>query len=422
MSGSNKGPTKQGKWVKTLRNGGLVLLALVVLLAGRNWILGYNDPGVKLMHGTVRALQDKNPEFQLTLSLEDVDKEYRFLEDMELQVAGGIKGDKISSMLHIKNGRHDYAEAVMSIQGDNVFFDLEDLYKDILYVELGSDANNLEDALVFLDYLKDLNIKGVKWKNYGKIFTEEMGSNIDKKGSDIILTLDIEDLCHAFEAMIDEAEDDRDLKEGLKNALIKMFEKMEKDDVTLMTLMSSSSDAITGIEDNWDELYEDLMDNLRSLVQYESDQEYDYYSYYSQSPLAALEDTPIDGQELRFSFFLGKLTKVETLVDMGDMDLSLELKLNKGYKAKTYKTSKAELLDDMDSKEVANMSSSIMKQVFKNIEEDKDFVEGLEDTRFFKFIKQMIGIKGLDDLFDRIEDGDLDELMYLLPYGFSTRF
>ena len=210
------------------------------------------------MHGTVKALQESNPEFELVLSVEEADGEFEFLNDVKIEVAGSMRKEDLAAVASIKYGKKDLAEAGIAYQEGNVFIDLMDLYDEVMYADTGYAENSIKELVAMKEYLQDLDIKGVNWKTYGKIFTDEMGRNINKDGSDVLLTMDIKDLSSAFEKMLDEAEDDKDLKEGLQKSLEKMLKAMIKDDFEIDGADKKDfEDALDEMDENCKRRWED---------------------------------------------------------------------------------------------------------------------------------------------------------------------
>lgn len=316
--------------MKFLKLIGLVMILAVVVGFGRNWYLGLNDPGMKLMHGTVKTLQTKNPEMSVKVSFEKTRGDYEFLEYVTFELAGGIDKEDLSAKALIKYSKDDLAEGAISYQSGNMFIDLMDLYDGLMYMD-ASEAEDFITSLIGLKgYLQDLDIKGVNWKTYGKIFTEEMGRSIEKDGSDVLLTLNTRDLYYAFDAMLEEAEDDQDLKEGLQEAMIDMFKAMIKDDFEMDGMSQSDwEEGLEYIENNWDQAYDELLYGLRDFVEYD---------------LEDLAYTPLADQEIKFSFSFNKLTAIETTVDLDDMQMKIALDLKDGYQAKSYKVKKQKTL------------------------------------------------------------------------------
>ena len=391
--------TSKSKYGKPIKIFGIVVIALIVLTFGRNMILGYNDPGVKLFHGTVKALQESKPEFELVLSVEDADKNMSFLEDMSLEFAGSMKNDELSGKMLLKNGRKDLAEGVVAYKDENVFIDLMDLYDDVMYMDASYMSEDIKAMFEMKDYLQDLDIKGVKWKTYGKIFTDEMGSNIEKDGSDVVLTLDTRDMTKAVEAMYEEALDDKDLKNGGKKALEKMMEKMIKDDFEIgYTHKGDFEDSIDYFNENWDDAYEELLYNIKDAAM---------------DIIYELDYSDFADQEMRFSFTFNKLTGIESVMALDGLEIKAELSLKDGYNAKSYKTKKAEDLTDFDDKDSAKMLSEVLKNVLKNIEKDKDLVKDIERSSVFQMLSWSFGIEDMDDLMDYIEDSGIESLMYM---------
>lgn len=389
--------------MKFLKLIGLVIILAVVVAFGRNWYLGLNDPGMKIMHGTVKTLQTKNPEMTLNISFERTSDEFEFLENVSIQLAAGIDKEDLSAKALVKYNKDDLAEGAISYQSANMFIDLMDLYDELMYMD-ASEAESMISSLISLkNYLQDLDIKGVNWKTYGKIFTEEMGRSIEKDGSDVILTLNTRDLYYAFEAMLDEAEDDKDLKEGLQKALIDMFEEMIKDDFEMDGMSTRDwEEGLDFVENNWDQAYEELMYGLREFVEYDLDD---------------LDYSPLADQEIRFSFSFNKLSAIETYIDLDDMQMRVAMDLKDGFNAKSYKVRKAENIEDYDPRDVEYMMEDVMKNLLENIKDNKDLVEDIENTSLFTMYASWYGIKDFDEfveiIFEEGFDSILNELMYM---------
>lgn len=400
--------------IKYLKYVGVFLAAVVVFSVARNFMLGYNDPGVKLMHGAVEALQESKPEFELRVTVEEADSSKRFLEGMTLEVGASVRKDEISAKAGIKNGKKDLAEAGISYQEGNLFIDLMDLYDDYLYMDMGPMEDNMTGVLALKDYLQDFKVKGVKWKTYGKIFTEEMGKNIDKDGSDVVLTLDLKDMSYAFDAMLDEAEDDKDLQEGLKEAIDDMLDDMIKDDFEFNGYDKRDFEGTKKLMDgNWDNLYNAFIQQMRNYS------DLDYYQ-----GLSDLEYTPLEDLDLRFTFSFGKLTGVETTIEEDGMKLKVDLNLKDGFNAKTYKVKKAEDLADFDRKDFEKVISKVIDQIGDNIKKDKDLVREIEKSAPMKAL-EWYGVEDFDDLQNYIEENliyefDMPRFNYNYDDGAST--
>jgi hypothetical protein len=389
--------------LKLLKILGLVIILAVVLAFGRNWYLGLNDPGMKLMHGTVKTLQTKNPEMTVHISFDKTSKELEFLENLSIEIAGGIDKEELSGKAMVNYNKKDLAEGGISYQSGNMFVDLMDLYDELMYVD-ASEAEAMITSLIQLkDYLQALDIKGVNWKTYGKILTEEMGRSIEKDGSDVLLTLNVRDLYYTLDAMLNEAEEDEDLKEGLQEALVVMFEKMIKDDFEMDNMSTRDwEEGLEFINDQWDEAYEELLYGLREFVEYD---------------LEDLEYSPLADQEIRFSFSFNKLTAIETHMDLEDMQMKIVVDLKDGYHAKSYKVKKAENIEDFDARDVEYMMKDVMENLVDNIKGNKDLVKDIESTSLFNMYASWYGIDSFDELMEVIfEDGFdtiLNELMYI---------
>lgn len=387
----------------------VVFIGFVIFLSAIFFIL-FNNPSIKLIYGTYKALHEPNPEFTLEVSIEKTAKKYDVLEGFDIKISASMSEMNLSSHGEVNYDTKNLAEVTLVYKDENLFIDLGSLYEPVLYSGAVDNNRWIEPLVLMKGYLKNIELNGVKWFKYLRIIDNEMKNNIVKDKKDILLTLNLKDLSRMFEKLLDEAAFDKDLKESLKKSLRIMLEDMIEDDFKFSSFEKSDFvDLIGTLDEDFDKIYDDMVGHGRRIFQYNGDNDHGLN-------ISDLENGPLDGQTFRFSFDFYKLTGIEAVFDGKEIEISTNLKLVDDQRYQTYQVVTSNHLNDYDLKDVGYLISEIGKNLMNNINNNNSLVEKLKKTSKSKMLSLGLNFEDSSKWFKILENKSIRRLIYRLIF------
>lgn len=380
---------------KILMFGGLGIVAVVALVFVASLLFGSKDPTYMLVGGILDNMTNDDVTATTEITFLDVPRDFDFLTDAKIKFEYGQKDLRIGAKVDVTYEKDSLFEAAIVADDDNMFIDFMENYDDVLFMEIDDFEEAMEAIVQGQKYLANFKVKGVDWKAYAELFTEEMDGSIEKDGSDVVLTMDLKDILSALEEVLEMAEDDDDLRDGLRLALIDLFETMIEDDFELDGADSDEwEEALDFLEDedDWEDAYDDFFDSSSMMFG-----GLGYYMY---------ELEAIDDMEIRYSFSGSKLTGVEFIIDDGGFEVEIITSLKGKYSGESYDDKDAEDIEDMDYDDVMEIYEEVAEEVAEKISDNDDLMDAIEDSPVYEDYEDYYG----GDVEDFIEEMIFDIL------------
>lgn len=356
---------------------GIAVIAIVFLLIR---LVSNASPVNKLLKGLSKL--SKMNEFTAITTIDvnyDGDSEEgELLNDMIFKAEMAADTDDLLAQITLEliYDKKSVTQLAAGVNNEDVYVDLKDLYKNVLY-------QDIEDLLPdYKDYLNDYKLIkkaideiSLKFDNkeYIKIIKDTLDDDIKGSGNKVTLTLNSKTMTRLMEKLLKEAQDDKKLMESIRKNGINLIKRILKDEKKFEKLEVDELEEVLEIfedKDDFEDYYDDLMSSaLQSM---------EYTLSYSLDSIKDLDITFVFGAS-------GNIKEIEYSVmvdaDGDDLEILFSSEIKSGAKFTKFNRNKAivieELMNDYD--ELEEVAEEVTENLIKAVKKNKKLTNKIED-------------------------------------------
>ncbi|HHU91324.1 MAG TPA: hypothetical protein GXZ22_09775 [Clostridiaceae bacterium] len=351
---------------------GIVAVIAIIFLAMN---ISFAKPVNKLIKGLVKLSKMNKYTTTTTIDIayDGDDDEADFISDfaLKLETAADVNDVLAQVTLDLLYSNKSVIEVAAGINNEDVYIDLKDLHKKVFYQEIEDVFPDYPDYINDYKIIKkafdDISLK-FDTKNYIKIIDEVLDDNIKGSGNKVTVTLDSKTMSKLVKELLEEAEDDKKLRESIRkngidfiNRIIKEKRKLEIIDV----------------------------DDLEEILEIFEDKG-DFEDFYQEAIANALIDMDYmdfdidDINELELTFRFGAGNTIKGIDFTGEIDDELEINVKNDIKSgasftKFNKKNSIEINELISGGDIEDVAEEISENLIKAIKKNKDLKNKIED-------------------------------------------
>lgn len=356
----------------------IIALVLVLLVAGYFAVsaLSNSNPSLRLLKGFAEMAKMDVATLEISGTVENDGDLEDLLKKVAFKAVFAIDSNKMlgEGSIDLQYDKKDVVSIMAGVNSDIAYIDPKDLYEEDFLYQLPSDyTDNMEPLKIVRESLKGIKLD-IDYKKYAKIMAEELDENIEKKGGDIVLTVDAESMNSTMKAIVEEAKDDKKLMESVRKSaetvlkdLIKQSDKLEDmmDVEELETTLEQIQDK-NEFEDVYAELLDEMLDSLDYAIDEVSGESTLTFSFGVGSKIKSVRfESEIEDE------YSGETTKVNVLTSISN-----------GAKFSGIKEKSAIDLEEItsDYEEMQKILEDVAGNLVKKIKANKNLVKDLDKT------------------------------------------